>query len=126
MILSKQAIEQGHSERGGLNRQQLAILGVAWPPKNGWQSRVIGREITVRDYDEFLRLKSQTVRPRRERKTPVRTDLPFEAGTCPKLQTVIASFWLYVSRLDAKQVAKIKPVLAYMLRKVLSIKDETL
>lgn len=125
MILSKQAIDQGRSDRGGLNREQLAILGVSWPPKHGWERRIIGKEISVREYDEFLRLQNVSVRIRRTPKTVVKNDLPFHSDTPVGVQNVVASFWLYVWRLDRKQLERIKPVLAYMLRKVLSVNADS-
>jgi hypothetical protein len=118
MTINKELIDQGRSERGGLNREQLQILGVSWPPKTGWERRITGKEISVREFDEFLRLRNVSIRLRRQPKTIVKNDLPFLPDTSVGVQNVFASFWLYVSRLDGGTKNKVKPVLAYMLRKL--------
>ena len=42
-----------------LNRQQLKLLGVNWPPKKGWTKELIGAEIDNKTYDRLLSLKGQ-------------------------------------------------------------------
>jgi ribonuclease HI len=39
--MSKGAIEAGKSKKGGFTRAQLAIWGVAWPPRKGWRRRLM-------------------------------------------------------------------------------------
>ena len=36
---------------GGWNKDQLALLGVNWPPEKGWLGRLIGTEV----HDEIAR-----------------------------------------------------------------------
>jgi hypothetical protein len=50
-------IEAGKSERGGWSRQQLACLGVAWPPAKGWKEGALGRLIPAAEAERFLELK---------------------------------------------------------------------
>lgn len=59
VIVTNELVRQGQSERGGWNREQLRILGVKWPPKKGWRSRVLGRRISEEDRDRFLAIRGQ-------------------------------------------------------------------
>ncbi len=34
------------TEKGGWTKNQLEILGLTWPPKKGWQDKVIGKELS--------------------------------------------------------------------------------
>jgi len=63
IVLTRENIHAGKSERGGWTRAQLALLGVAWPPMKGWLSALIGTELAKADYLAFL-----TSRNRRELK----------------------------------------------------------
>ena len=42
-----------------LNKEQLELLGIDWPPKNGWIKTLIGLEINILEHDELLRLKDK-------------------------------------------------------------------
>lgn len=35
------------SGNGGWSRDALAILGVAWPPRKGWRTKVIGKRVKI-------------------------------------------------------------------------------
>lgn len=56
MKISDHLIKSGQSAKGGWTRKQLQLLGVEWPPKQGWRRRVIGREIDKSAAEEFLAL----------------------------------------------------------------------
>ena len=56
MDISEELIAAGTSERGGLSKRQLALLGVDWPPVRGWKKSIIGRAISEEDAEVFLRL----------------------------------------------------------------------
>lgn len=56
LILTKEMIERGISSRGGYNKQQLATIGVDWPPVKGWKMELIGTTVTKEQYEEFIRL----------------------------------------------------------------------
>jgi len=45
VLVTREFIMQGRSERGGWTKDQLALLGVTWPPEAGWIQRVVGKEI---------------------------------------------------------------------------------
>lgn len=40
----------------GYNRDQLAVLGVSWPARKGWLSKLVGTEIPDERYELFLTL----------------------------------------------------------------------
>ncbi len=56
MIVTNEFIDRGRNGPGGWKREQLAIIGISWPPLKGWKKRAIGREITERDAGRFLQL----------------------------------------------------------------------
>jgi len=57
MTLSNEFIEQGKSLAGGWSRDQLACLGIPWPPPKGWKKEAIGRVIPDTDAERFLALR---------------------------------------------------------------------
>jgi hypothetical protein len=59
MILTHEAIERGQSRFGGWSKQQVELLNVKWPLKQGWKKRVVGTVISDMDYDIFVNLKDQ-------------------------------------------------------------------
>ena len=65
MILTRENIHDGASSECGWNKEQLSILGVKWPPKKGWLSKLIGRTISDADYAKFLALRG--VRKKKQR-----------------------------------------------------------
>jgi hypothetical protein len=38
-------LEQNKTSAGAYSKQQLKVLGIDWPPRKGWQKRVVGTEI---------------------------------------------------------------------------------
>lgn len=69
MILTREILEKGKSERGGWNRNQLEVLGVAWPPRQGWKSDILGKELSDSSAEAFLRLTSARKRTRTPKST---------------------------------------------------------
>lgn len=51
-----QFIKNGMSPNGGWTKDQLAILGVPWPPTSGWQHMAVDRVISTEDASRFLGL----------------------------------------------------------------------
>jgi hypothetical protein len=41
----------------GWSREQLACLGVPWPMKKGWRSKLKGKIVPKADYDRFMALR---------------------------------------------------------------------
>jgi hypothetical protein len=58
--LTNDLISAGFSDAGGVTRQQLALLGVEYPPKSGWKTRLIGTEISQESYDFFIKLRNSS------------------------------------------------------------------
>ncbi len=56
-VVTDEFIDEGRSIRGGWTARQFAILGLIWPPQEGWRRQVIGLEIDRAAGDEFLALK---------------------------------------------------------------------
>ena len=47
-------IVKGLSINGGYNKNQLAYLGIDWPPVKGWKKQIIGNDIDKITYDKFI------------------------------------------------------------------------
>ena len=56
VVISEDLLLRGRSEKGAWTREQLALIGVGWPPAKGWKKVVIGREIAATDADAFISL----------------------------------------------------------------------
>jgi hypothetical protein len=117
MEITEKLIRDGASNRGGWNRAQLNLIGAEWPPKNGWIAKAVGQPISEDQASEFLRLRGETVRVSRKKRSMVKTDLPIPPDFPVKDETVIASFWLYVSRMERERLKQSIPVLEYIARK---------
>ena len=114
MKITATLIEAGKSIRGGWNRKQMDILGVDWPVREGWQRKVIGKEISGDEAERYLALRG-TVKRDRHKRSPVKNVLPFPRGFPAKDETVIASFDRYLSKVDREILRAALPVLSYML-----------
>jgi len=66
--ITAELIAAGKSERGGLSRKQMTLLGVEWPPRSGWRQLIIGRPISDDDADEFIRLAGRHHEEKAEKK----------------------------------------------------------
>lgn len=56
MEITEELLDAGRSERGGLSRQQIQLLGSEWPLRQGWKRSLIGKAISDKVAEEFLRL----------------------------------------------------------------------
>lgn len=117
MRITEQLLEAGKSDRGGWTAEQLRYLGLEWPVKHGWQNRVIGRVIASADAERFIALRGVTKRDNK-RRSVIKTDLPIPPGFPAKVETVLASCWIFLSKLDQPMKRKVAPILEYMLRKL--------
>lgn len=67
MILTKEIIEQGKSDRGGWSADQFICLGVGKDDKTkGWISRLVGKEFPDANIKEFLALKNNHLKKKIE------------------------------------------------------------
>lgn len=55
--VTKELLNQGRGWRGGWNRQQFQLLGLAWPPPAGWRDLVMGRQIADQAAERFVELR---------------------------------------------------------------------
>lgn len=60
MRINDELLEQGRSDAGGWNREQLAAIGIRWPLMRGWKDRAKGREITEKQAKTFLALRGKS------------------------------------------------------------------
>lgn len=58
MVMTDEMLNQGMSENGGWNLDQLFALGLGWRPQKGWRKRLIGTEIPEDKFALFLSLRS--------------------------------------------------------------------
>lgn len=111
--VTKELMTQGMSAAGGWNRRQMDILGVKWPPKQGWKIRAVGKEITKEAADEFISLKGKK---RRTKRGPL-VDLPFPMDLKKSVKTCLIQFDAFFEGLDVETKRKVIPSLIYMARK---------
>lgn len=72
--LTHETIEAGMSVMGGWTRSQLALFGVPWPLKQGWKEGLVGKEVPLTTYLQFLAGKNGSKKSRRalrEMETPL-------------------------------------------------------
>lgn len=55
--VTEELIESGMSRRGAWSREQLAILGIAWPPSHGWKKRAVGKKLSAAEAERFVALR---------------------------------------------------------------------
>jgi hypothetical protein len=53
ITITREFIHSHKTEAGGWTRDQLNVLGVEWPPKKGWLSGSVGKEITEEEARRF-------------------------------------------------------------------------
>jgi len=63
VTLTRELIDSGMSMNGGLNGEQLRLLGLQMPLKTGWKTRAVGQQITDDDYERFVLLKNAHLHP---------------------------------------------------------------
>lgn len=61
MIITMEMLKAGVIPGGSYKRRQIELLGEEWPPSDGWQNRIIGKEISASDAEEFIRLGESNV-----------------------------------------------------------------
>ena len=59
MKITVEFLAAGARSVGAYTKQQLALLGIDWPPAKGWKANVIGLEISDEAGEEFIRLGTQ-------------------------------------------------------------------
>lgn len=54
--ITDELIDAGSSRQEGWTKEQLALLGVAWPPPKGWRRDILGRPIDAEAAARFVEL----------------------------------------------------------------------
>lgn len=65
-IVTREWIKLHATSNCGYNKDQLAALGVSWPPKKGWLSKIIGKAINLSQKHAF-EANSKTAKKKRYR-----------------------------------------------------------
>lgn len=65
MKISEEFLSRISSRKDGWNRLQLELLGVAWPPPQGWKRRLLGQEISEETARRLEALRDTTPKQRR-------------------------------------------------------------
>jgi len=55
VYVTDEFVVAGGTAGGGWSRDQLALLGVPWPPRAGSKVAVVGRQLSARDAGCFCR-----------------------------------------------------------------------
>lgn len=46
MVVTRYWLTKHKTPNGGYTKEQLAAVGVSWPPQQGWIKRILGNEVT--------------------------------------------------------------------------------
>lgn len=68
--VTEQWIRAHQSGDGGWNRDQLASLGVKWPPSQGWIGRAVGIEISIQAKLRFEQMRGLSMKQRKAGQSP--------------------------------------------------------
>lgn len=58
IVLTPERIEQLRTPAGGFNQAAMEIIGV-WPLSTGWKARIVGRQISDRNWKAALKAKDR-------------------------------------------------------------------
>ena len=65
MKITEEFLDKISLRKDGWNRPQLALLGVDWPPEQGWRRRIVGKEISEETARRLEALRDTTPKQRR-------------------------------------------------------------
>lgn len=54
MKLTREILHTAATNYAGWNKQQTDLLGVPWPPKKGWLSALIGKEVSEETWQKVI------------------------------------------------------------------------
>ena len=69
--ITTKLIYDGRSANGGWSKSQLKILGIDWPPKQGWIEEVEGLQITLEKAAKFISLKDSHIKSAKKSNLPM-------------------------------------------------------
>lgn len=67
MVITRRWLHQNATKGCGWTKVQLKVLGVQWPPRNGWMEKLIGEEISADVAIAFVRMQGVSLKHRRLR-----------------------------------------------------------
>ena len=112
-IITRELIREGQSLAGGWNRKQVELLGLSWPPKHGWQHKLLGTEISEASAARFVALRGQTVRAS---KRHAMNELPLPPQIKPQIAHTLNHTFTWLKRLDPTDLKNSLPSLQYIVR----------
>lgn len=59
MYVSREWLMENRTPRGGWTKAQFKVLGIKYPPRNGWIGTVVGRQITDEQVKAFVDCRSK-------------------------------------------------------------------
>lgn len=62
MKLTREILHSAGTSGIGYNREQLRLLGVPWPPRHGWLSNLVGKDIPDDTWSKVMELKDYKTR----------------------------------------------------------------
>lgn len=71
ITLTRDLIHSAATSNCGFRKSQLEALGVSWPPKKGWLSKLAGTTVTQMQWDLFVHLGQGKKQKRVDTKTPL-------------------------------------------------------
>lgn len=63
--ITKQYLNRHRTERGSWTRAQIEALGIEWPPRQGWQHKIIGTYLSKKKAQVFEKAKTQFAKDRK-------------------------------------------------------------
>ena len=68
MILTVEILEKGKSIRGAFSEAQLNVFGETFKKNKGWLKKLVGKEVTEKQIEDFLNLKDEHLKNKQKYK----------------------------------------------------------
>ena len=79
VVITEEMIVACQTKRGGYTLATIEAFGLSWPPRVGWVKRLVGREISVADYEKAVNGTKQFASPvGARRRKPIPTKIKLE------------------------------------------------
>ncbi len=62
MILTKEMLHGAGTKHNGFTKAQLLAFGISWPPKKGWLKSLVGKDVPLEAWNQFLKMSSTSQR----------------------------------------------------------------
>lgn len=102
-VITKEWFDSNRDFIAGLNRAQAEAIGEAYPLKKGWKDRVIGKEITLEQKENYEKLKGCVYSVRKKKAKAARSLKSLEAEKeVLELQLEIARMKVQLKKFNKK------------------------